>query len=174
MAATDRLHGKNGAIKMDPTGVGGVTAVLVASLNKWDLDLATDKVRVTAFQDPNHVYVAGLPDIKGTYGGLYDPADGLVIFDVIGGSIAPYLEMIPDLGDALHMFAGKGLMDGKITVDANGAITISGSFVANGPWTLPSSTGAFGASAPPVGRQAPAQRIAALEQELATLRRQAA
>jgi hypothetical protein len=37
------------------------------------------------------------------------------------------------------MFSGKGLMDGKISVDANGAITIGGSFVANGPWVLPSA-----------------------------------
>jgi hypothetical protein len=166
MAAPDRLHGKNGAIKMDPTGVGGPTAVLVASLNKWDLDMATDKVKVTCFQDTNQVYVAGLPDIKGTYAGCYDPADGLVIFDVISGNVAPWLEMIPDLSVPTLMFSGKGLMDGKISVDSNGAITIGGAFVANGPWTLPSATALL--SAPP------AQRIAALEQELAALRRQAA
>jgi hypothetical protein len=152
MAASDRLHGKNGAIKMDPTGVGGPTAVLVASLNKWDLDLATDKVKVTCFQDTNQVYVAGLPDVKGTYAGMYDPADGLVIFDVIGGSVAPWLEMIPNLADPTLMFAGKGLLDGKISVDSNGAITIGGAFVANGPWTLPSSAGGLGFSAPPPGR----------------------
>jgi hypothetical protein len=149
MAATDRLHGKNGAIKMDPTGVGGVTAVLVASLNKWDLDLATDKVKVTCFQDTNQVYVAGLPDVKGTYAGMYDPADGLVIFDVISGSVAPYLEMIPDFATPTVMFSGRGLLDGKISVDSNGAITIGGAFVANGPWVLPSATGGLGFSAPP-------------------------
>jgi hypothetical protein len=166
MAAPDRLHGKNGAIKMDPTGVGGPTAVLVASLNKWDLDMATDKVKVTCFQDTNQVYVAGLPDIKGTYAGCYDPVDGLVIFDVISGSVAPWLEMIPDLSVPTLMFAGKGLMDGKISVDSNGAITIGGAFVANGPWTLPSATAVLGAS--------PADRIAALERELASLRQRAA
>ena len=171
MAAPDRLHGKNGAIKMDPTGVGGATAVLVASINKWDLDLATDKVKVTAFQDPNQVYVAGLPDIKGSYAGLYDPADNLVIFDVIGGDVAPWLEMIPNLATPTVMFAGKGLLDGKISVDSNGAITIGGSFVANGPWTLPSATGGLGAFVtPPPGQD----RIAALERELATLRQRLA
>jgi hypothetical protein len=150
MAAPDRLHGKNGAIKMDPTGVGGPTAVLVASLNKWDLDMATDKVKVTCFQDTNQIYVAGLPDIKGTYAGMYDPADGLVIFDVISGNIAPWLEMIPDMTTPTVMFSGKGLIDGKISVDSNGAITIGGSFVANGPWVLPSASGGlFTASAPP-------------------------
>ena len=139
MAATDRLHGKGGAVKMDPTGVGGATAVVVASLNKWDLDLAKDHVKVTCFGDTNQVYVDGLPDIKGTYGGMYDPADGLVIFDVLSGSVAPWLEMIPNILTPTVMFSGKGLLDGKITVDANGAITIGGSFVANGPWILPSA-----------------------------------
>jgi hypothetical protein len=140
MAAPDRLHGKNGAIKMDPTGVGGATAVLVASLNKWDLDMATDKVKVTCFQDTNQVYVSGLPDVKGTYAGCYDPADGLVIFDVVSGNVAPWLEMIPDLSTPTVMFSGKGLLDAKISVDSNGAITIGGSFVANGPWVFPSAT----------------------------------
>ena|SRR5580765_958994 len=142
MAAPDRLHGKNGAVKMDPTGVGGPTAVVVASLNKWDLDMAKDHVKVTCFGDTNHVYVDGLPDIKGTYGGMYDPADGLVIFDVVHGTVAPFLEMIPDMTTPTVMWSGKGLMDGKVTVDANGAITIGGSFVANGPWIFPTAAAA--------------------------------
>jgi hypothetical protein len=158
MAATDRLHGKSGAVKMDPTGVGGPTAVVVASLNKWDLDLAKDHVKVTCFGDQNQVYVDGLPDIKGSYAGCYDPADGLVIFDVVGGSVAPYLEMIPDFSTPDVMFSGRGLMDGKISVDANGAITIGGTFVANGPWTMPTAALALGGlSLPPGGveRRAP-------------------
>ena len=78
----------------------------------------------TCFGDTNQVYVDGLPDIKGTYAGMYDPADGLVIFDVVGGSVAPWLEMIPDISTPDVNFSGKGLLDGKISVDANGAITI--------------------------------------------------
>lgn len=140
MAATDRLHGKNGAVKMDPTGVGATAAVQVASLDKWDLDMAKDHVKVTCFGDTNQVYVDGLPDIKGSFGGCYDPADGLGIFDVIFGTIAPYLELIPDFATTTIMFAGRGLVDGKITVDSKGAITISGTFVASGPWTHPSAT----------------------------------
>lgn len=139
MAAPDRIHGKHGQVKMDPTGVGGPTAVPVASLNKWDLDMAKDHVKVTCFGDTNQVYVDGLPDLKGTYGGFYDPADGLVIFDVIFGTIAPFLELLPDSTKATMMFSGKGLMDGKITVDSNGGVAISGSFVGAGPWTHPAS-----------------------------------
>jgi hypothetical protein len=124
---------------MDPAGTGGVAAVPVASLNKWDLDMSKDHVKVTCFGDTNQVYVDGLPDFKGAYSGFYDPADGLVIFDVIAGSVAPYLELIPNVDQATVLFSGRGLMDGKISVDSNGAIAINGTFVASGPWVLPSA-----------------------------------
>jgi hypothetical protein len=136
MAAIDRIHGKSGKIMMDPTG--GVTTVLVASLDKWDLDMAKDQVKVTCFGDTNQVYVVGLPDLKGTFGGMYDPVDGLVIFQVIFGTVAPTLELYPtSLGTTPPKFAGKGLLDGKISCPANGAVSISGAFVASGPWTHP-------------------------------------
>jgi hypothetical protein len=137
MAAEDRLHGALGQIRMDPLGVGGAAAVVVASLNKWDLDLAKDRVKVTAFGDANQVYVEGLPDIKGSYGGWYDPAEGLVIFDVIFGTVKPYLELLPSSLTPLVKFGGKALMDGKISVDSNGAVSIGGSFAASGAWVIP-------------------------------------
>ncbi len=139
MAAEDRLHGKNGQVLLDPTGAGGVLALAVASLNKWDLDLGTDKIKVTCFGDPNQVYVQGLPDIKFSYGGVYDPADGLVIFDAMFGAVKPYVGLVPNAATPLVVFGGKALLDGKISVDANGAITIGGSGVAAGAWTLPTA-----------------------------------
>ena len=124
-------------MQMDPTG--GTAVVQVASLNKWDLDISRDHAKVTCFEDTNQVYVDGKPDIKGSYGGFYDPADGLVIFDVITGTVKPYLKLLPYLPTPLVFFGGKGSVDGKISVDANGAVSISGSFVAAGAWTLPSA-----------------------------------
>jgi hypothetical protein len=137
MAATDRISGRYGLIKMDPTGVGTAAAVAVASMNKWDLDLSKEKFKVTCFQDPNHIYVDGFPDIKGSYSGLYDPADGLVIFDVIFGSVKPYVELLPDSNTPLVLFGGIALLDGKIAVDGNGTVGISGSITAAGPWVIP-------------------------------------
>jgi hypothetical protein len=139
MAATDRRHGKNGQILMDPLGVGGAAALPVVSMQKWDLDMSTDKPKVTCFGDPNQVYVQGLPDIKGSYAGALDvSAAGLSIFGVIFGSVSPYLKLLPDsVQDPDIFWAGKGLLDGKVSVDVNGAITTGGSFVAAGPWVLP-------------------------------------
>jgi hypothetical protein len=140
MAADDRLHGKNGRILLDPTGAGGVLALPVASINKWDLDMSTDKVKVTCFGDPNQVYVQGLPDVKFTWAGEYDPADGLIIFDAMVAAVKPYVGLVADfVGAPTVIYGGKSLLDGKISVDANGAITTSGSGVAAGAWTLPTA-----------------------------------
>jgi hypothetical protein len=137
MAAEDRLHGSLGEVRMNPLGLDDANVVAVASLNKWDLDLAKDQVKVTCFGDTNQVYVEGLPDIKGSYGGVYDPADGLVIFDVIFGTVKPYLKLLPSSLTPLVYFGGKANIAGKISVDANGAIAIGGSITAAGPWVIP-------------------------------------
>lgn len=135
MAATNRYHGKGGQVQMDVTG--GSTPVAVASLEYWDLDMATQKVKVTAFEDPNEIYVIGRPDIKGTYKGWYDSVDGMVLFTAIQAAVAPSLVLLPHATDTTKKFSGKGWMDGKITVDSKGAVAMSGAFVAAGPWTLP-------------------------------------
>lgn len=137
MAAVDRLHGSLGLVRMDPAGGGNL--VTVASLNKWDLDIARDQVKVTCFGDTNQIYVNGLPDIKGSYGGFYDPEDGLVIFDVIFGTVKPALELIPSSLTPGVKFGGRANLSGKISVDSAGAITIGGSITAAGSWTIPSA-----------------------------------
>lgn len=140
MAATDRLHGKNGAIKMDPTG--GSSLVAVASLNKWDIDFSRELVDVSAFGDlANKVYVVGRRDCKGTYGGWFDPADGLVIFTAIGTDVPVALELYANVTDTANKFAGPASIDGKVSCDANGGVAISGNWVARGAWTMPTEAG---------------------------------
>lgn len=136
MPADDRNHGQYGQVLADPTG--GATAVQLVSLDKWDLDLGTDKQRVTAFEDPNHVYVQGKPDIKFSYSGFYDrSASGLIFWDMILGTVAPFFKMVPNRLWPLQFFSGKGWPDGKISVDGNGTASVSGSGVAAGAWTTP-------------------------------------
>jgi hypothetical protein len=137
MAAEDRIHGIHGDILMDPAG--GSTLVTVASLNSWDLDLSKNRIKVTCFNDVNHVYVDDLPDLKGNYGGYYDAADGLVIFDAIFGTVKVTLELRPDVADIVNVFKGKASIDGKINVSVDGAVTLGGTFTASGPWTRPGS-----------------------------------
>jgi hypothetical protein len=123
-----RYHGKTGSVSI------GTPAVPVLSLNKWSLDAATDKVDVTAFGDVNKQYVQGLPDLKGNIAGFFDDQEDA--FFVAADSPTPVdLELMPVAGIATIKWAGKAWLDASIDVPANGAITVSGDFVAAGPWT---------------------------------------
>jgi len=136
MAAVDRNHGQYGQVLADPTG--GATAVQLVSLDKWDLDLSTDKAKVTCFEDPNHVYVQGKPDIKGSFSGQYDKSvAGLILFGMVLGTVAPFFKLIPNRLFVTQFFSGKGWVDGKISCDSNGGVTTGGTFVAADAWTTP-------------------------------------
>jgi hypothetical protein len=128
----NRMYGSKGAIEMDPTG--GSTAVPLASMNAWTLNMARNKADVTSFGDPNLVYVQGLPDIKGTLGGWYD-SDDLAIFDAALGEVSVLLKLIPSTLLPTMLWTGLGWLDASIDVKATGAISIAGNFVAAAGWT---------------------------------------
>src|SRR5262245_37018548 len=129
-----RIHGKNGQVKMDPTG--GSSLATVADLNAWTLDLAKDRVEVTAFGDTNKKRVTGLPDYSGTLGGWWNSATSPALFDVILGDIAPMLELIPNSLEPTFLFKGLANVDGSINVSATGAVSISGKWDAFDNWTM--------------------------------------
>jgi hypothetical protein len=123
-----RYHGKQGSVSI------GTPAVLVLSLNKWSLDLATDKADVTAFGDTNKVYVQGLPDLKGSVAGWFDDEEDALF--VAADATAPIdLELMPVSSVATVKWAGKAWLDAAIDCPANGPVSVSGDFVAAGPWT---------------------------------------
>ena len=119
---------------MDPTG--GALAVAVASLNKWSLDMARDRADATCFGDTNKVYVQGLPDIKGDIGGIWDETESQVLFGVALGDVAALLKLIPSTLAPTYMFTGLAYLDAGIEVAHDGAITVKGTFVGAGPWTM--------------------------------------
>ena len=129
-----RYHGYKGQVKADPSG--GATLVAIASLNAWMIDMSKDTVDVTAFQDTNKVYVAGLNDLKGTIGGWWDSADD-TIFDIAMGTVPCALELTPTtlVTPTPPKWSGPAWLDASIDVKANGAITVAGKFVASGAWT---------------------------------------
>ena len=132
-----RKHGSKGQVAL----IDSSPAVVLASLNRWTLDTARDRVDVTSFGDTNKVYVQGLPDIKGTLGGFYDPGEGsplaggnLEIFEISEGEEAVALRLMPTTAMPDLFWSGPAFLDASIDVSATGAITISGSFVAAGAW----------------------------------------
>ena len=126
-----RYHGQKGAIYGSVTGTG--VAAPFVSVNAFTLDMATDKVEVTAFQDTNKQYVQGLKDIKGTISGFWDSADDS-IFDASESADGLKLYLYPATTASTIYFYGPAFIDASIAVSATGANTISGNFVAAGAW----------------------------------------
>jgi hypothetical protein len=127
-----RRHGKNGKVMMDPTG--GAVAVEVASLNAWTLDASSANVEVTSFGDANVQFVKGLPSYQGTVGGWWDATD-TAFFDAAFAQTAVTLELIPSTLDATAKFSGLAYVDSSINCPADGAVSITGNWVAAGNWT---------------------------------------
>ena len=65
-----RIHGQHGALYVDISSAANGSAVLVATLVSSKRSFNTDTLDVTAYEDSNHVYVAGKPDGTGSYGGF--------------------------------------------------------------------------------------------------------
>jgi len=143
MPANLRRHGYKGEINMDTTGGAPATYELVASMKHWTIDMTRDRQDVTCFGDPNRVYVQGLQDIKGTIEGLWEALASKPLLDVMMGDAAVGLKLVPSTLDPTAFFSGLAYLDGSMDVAVDGAITLSGSYVAAGPWAL-DPTGAVG------------------------------
>jgi hypothetical protein len=126
-----RYHGMKGALYGSVTGTG--TAAPFVSLSAFTLDMTTDKVEVTAFQDPNKTYVIGLKDISGTLSGWWDSADDS-LFDAADSPDGVKLYLYPATTAASIYFYGPAYLDASINVPATGAVAVSGNFVAAGAW----------------------------------------
>lgn len=133
MPAIDRMAGDRGQIKMDP--LGGAALVIVASLNKWSLNMAKDYYNVTSFGDPNKIWAPGLPDISGNVSGFGDMTDK-TLFTVALGSVAATLALYVSTLLPTHYWKGLAWLDSAIDVGSGGAITIKSNFKAAGAWTM--------------------------------------
>ena len=119
---------------MDPTG--GATTAAVGALNSWSLDMDRDKEDVTCFGDTNKQYVLGLADVQGEIEGVWDETITPDFMRAAMGDVAVMLELIPSTLAPTHLFKGLAYLSAGIECAADGAVTVNGSFVAAGPWTL--------------------------------------
>lgn len=125
-------HGGKALIYGSTSGTGAATALI--SMSSWSLDKSTDKVEVTAFGDTNKVYVQGLPDIKGTIAGFFDSGDDS-LFDGADSTDGVKLYLYPSSQCTTVYHYGPAWLDASMSVDVKGAVTVKGSFVANGAWS---------------------------------------
>lgn len=126
-----RYHGKGGVVYMSTSGSG--TAVNVASLTEWTLNMATDKVETTAFGDANKTYVQGLRDIQGTITGFWEDSQD-ALFDASESADGVKVYLYPASNASSVYFYGPAWVDASINVGVNGAVSLSANFSANGSW----------------------------------------
>ena len=131
------LRGIFGSIKWDPAGAPGTAAVVIASLNAWTLEATTEKEDVTCYGDTNRVYLPGMPDCQGTVAGFHNAAE-TTLWEAARATTPGWLELLPNNTEATTKFAGLAWMDASIDCTL-AAPKISGTWMAAGPWTLPST-----------------------------------
>jgi len=141
--ANTRLHGKGGAIYIGGT-FASKTAIPTSSnrlsfKSEWTLNRSRDYVDATAFGDANKVWLAGLPDVSGTFRGLLDVGGDLLLS--ASTSDAQQLFLMASDGTlagttAIMVAHGPGLLDAQVSVSNADAARISGNFRASDAWTM--------------------------------------
>jgi hypothetical protein len=127
-----RYHGKAGVVYMSATGTG--TAVNVASLSEWTLNMNTDRVDVTSFGDANKVTVQGLRDIQGTLTGFWEDSQD-AMFDGSESADGVKMYLYPASTAPTVYFYGPAWVDASINVAVTGAVGLTCNFTANGSWS---------------------------------------
>jgi len=127
-----RIAGRNGALYVALTS-GGTAEPLVFT-KKWSIDMKTDRVDVTAFQDTTKTYVAGLPDASGSFDGFYDSATSGTYTAAVDG-LARKFYLYPSTVNPTTFFFGTGFFDYSVDTDVTGAVTCKGTWSAATPVT---------------------------------------
>ena len=128
-----RYPGRNGVIYLATTGTG--TASSVISLSQWTLNRTAERIDVTSFGDANKTYVQGLPDVQGTFTGFYDDTEGKP-FTAATSSDGCKLYLYVSSSATSKYAYGPAWLDVSVDTAVAGAVTISGTFAANGSWGL--------------------------------------
>lgn len=120
-----RRHGQHGALYVDiSTGANG-SAVLVSTLSSSKRSFQTDQQDVTAYEDPNHVYVAGKPDASSTYSGFLDVNQDQLWYPSRDGVARKFYDYIDTTNDPNKYWFGTGLFDFDVEQNVSGPITVA-------------------------------------------------
>ena len=127
MANSDtRISGANAAIY-----IGGTK---IAAKAQWTLNRARDTIEVTSFGDTNKVYVAGLPDVSGSFAGFLDTSGDILLTNAANAT--PVLIALWATDTSVEVAHGSGYVDATVTAGVSDAIRITGNFRASGNWVI--------------------------------------
>lgn len=132
-----KLHGKNGAIYLG--GAKGSGGIKVATKSSWTLQRNRDYVDATVFGEANKTYLAGLPNVQGSFAGILDVSGDLLLSAATSDSQTMYLYADDDpfsTTSTVLVAHGPALIDANVDASNTDAIRITGEFRAQGSWTI--------------------------------------
>jgi len=115
-----RRHGRNGQVYVGLTTAAAASPMPFQA--SWTINMVVAKQDVTAFGDGNMVYVAGLPDASGDFGGFMDDATSQTYIAAVDG-LARNFYLYPDatnspnvywFGTILPDFSADGAIGGAV------------------------------------------------------------
>jgi hypothetical protein len=114
------LHGRNGQVYLGIAS--GAAASPLPFQASWTINMVVNKQDVTAFGDANLVYVAGLPDSSGDFGGFMDDATSQTYIASVDGLarnfyLYPSATLDPNtywFGQILPDFSADGAVAGPV------------------------------------------------------------
>lgn len=127
-----KIHGKNGAIWL---GGPKPTGIKVAAKAEWTLQRNRDYVDATVFGDTNKTYLAGLPNVQGTFSGFLDTSGDLLLSAATSDSQEIYL-YADDTTAGAWVAHGPGLIDANVTTSNTDGVRMTGEFRAQGAWVI--------------------------------------
>jgi hypothetical protein len=129
-----KIHGKNGAIYIG--GIKGGPGIKVAAKSEWTLQRNRDYVDATVFGDVNKTYLAGLPNVQGTFAGFLDTSGDLLLSAATSDSEEIYLYADDGAAPSAWIAHGFGFIDANVTASNTDGVRMTGEFRASGPWTI--------------------------------------
>lgn len=127
-----KLHGRNGQIAIGASS----PETVIGSLSAWTINFTRDKVDVTSFGDTNKTYLAGLKDVSGSFEGFFDTDYFRTLMDESDSDTGTRVQITPSTTVSGFYFQGPAWLDITSSGAVNDAVKVSGTFVANGAWTL--------------------------------------
>jgi hypothetical protein len=140
--ASVRRHGRNGQVYLSVTS-GGVATPLPFQAS-WTMSKAVDKSEVTAFGDPNKVYVAGLPDSSGDFGGFMDAGTSQTYIAASDGLPRNFYLYWDAVNDPNSYWYGQILPDFSADGAVGGPVNFKSTWNASGPVTRYTAFGGMG------------------------------
>lgn len=116
----------------------GLTAAAVATpavfIKEWEHNASFDAIDVTAFEDENLTYLAGMNDSSGSYSGYLDSATAQTYTASVDGQARKFY-FYPDITDPTKYTYGTAIFSWTGSYSKTGAAEMSGNWNAAGTVT---------------------------------------